>query len=373
MTPLASNNITDKGVNPCTGCSACAVACPNHCIKIKLDPEGYLTPSITEDNCTHCGICKDVCYKYLDTNLIVSRKSFIDAKVLAVVNNYFEQMSTVSSAGVASSLARYFFSEGRDVCGCVFDVSTDCCFHKVVHFEHELEGLKGSKYLQSSTYEAFSELLGTGKPAIIFGTPCQIYGIRKEIQRRGIEDKFILVDLFCRGIPSYHLWRSYKSFIQRNFKLEDFNIVNFREKSHGWHKFGIRITDFHGREYVQSLYNDLFYYFYLSNTVMSEACYNCKFRHDLSMADIRLGDFWGNKYRDYDEGVSLVTLLTKEGEVAFDSISSRLRYEECSIEDIYESQRIASIPVPEDRVKIISSMINGASLENILLMYKKHL
>lgn len=372
MKATISNNITDKGYNPCTGCSACAVACPQHCIEMKLDLEGFLVASVNEDNCTHCGICKEVCYKYFVSDLLIPRKSFHESKVLAVVNNYFEQMRTVSSAGVATTLARHYQSQGYDVCGCVFNVATDTCCHKVVRDEKEIDELKGSKYLQSSTYSAFSELISSKSPTIVFGTPCQIYGFRKEIQRRGVENRFILIDLFCRGVPSFYLWKSYRSFIQRTFNLGEFRSVDFRDKTQGWHRFAMRISDINGTDYAQSLYNDLFYYFYLSNTVMSEACYACKFRHDLSMADIRLGDFWGDKYRDYDEGVSLVVLLTQKGESAVNSIAPTIRSEVCSVDDIYESQRICAIPVPEDRTRIISSLASGDSLENIFLMHKQN-
>ncbi|MBN2860279.1 MAG: Coenzyme F420 hydrogenase/dehydrogenase, beta subunit C-terminal domain [Sphaerochaetaceae bacterium] len=361
-----------EGSNPCTGCAACAVACPQKCIEMKLDSEGFLAPLVREQSCTECGICEEVCYKYLNTDTIKSRESFIDSRVLAVVNNYFQQIKTVSSAGVATSLALHYQAQGYSVCGCVFDVSSDACFHVVASTEREIDRMKGSKYLQSNTLSAFSELIISEKPAIVFGTPCQIYGIREVIRNRAVENRFILVDLFCRGIPSFHLWTSYKSFIKRKFGLEEPCTVDFRDKSRGWHGYGMRITDSGDGEYVQSLYNDLFFYFYLKSSVISSACYKCKFRNDLSAADIRLGDFWGSKYIDYDEGVSLVALLTKKGEEAFDAISSKLRYEECTLDDIYESQRIGAIPVPKDRMNIISSLANGDSLESVFISHRQN-
>ena len=360
------DNVNDKGSNPCTGCGVCAIACPQNCINIKFDVNGFLSPYIDILSCSHCGICKTVCYKYIDLSSINPRQSFKNKKVLAVINNYLEQLNTVTTAGVASSLSSYFMQSKYNVCGAIFDIKTDTCHHIATSSKNSLNLLKGSKYLQSNTQKAFSEVIFTDKPAIVFGTPCQIFGFRKEINRRGIENQFVLVDFFCRGVPTHHLWSCYKSYIQDQFNLGDFKTVNFRDKSTGWHSFGMKISDVTGKEYKQTVYNDLFYYFYLRNLVMNPACYNCKFRHDLSSADIRLGDFWGAKYKSFNDGVGLVILLTSKGENLWSQTKFGFRYENCTTEDIYISQKIGTIPMPDKYAYIISLLNSGTDLKEIL-------
>ena len=45
----------------CTGCSACANACPKDAIRMTPDPEGFLYPSIDASLCVDCHICEKVC------------------------------------------------------------------------------------------------------------------------------------------------------------------------------------------------------------------------------------------------------------------------------------------------------------------------
>ena len=44
----------------CCGCSACAQACPNSCINMILDEEGFWYPIVGKD-CINCGICIKKC------------------------------------------------------------------------------------------------------------------------------------------------------------------------------------------------------------------------------------------------------------------------------------------------------------------------
>ena len=45
----------------CTGCTTCVTSCPKQCIKMKKSIEGFLYPSVEQDNCINCGICEKVC------------------------------------------------------------------------------------------------------------------------------------------------------------------------------------------------------------------------------------------------------------------------------------------------------------------------
>ena len=45
----------------CCGCSACAQACPNSCINMILDEEGFWYPIIDKKKCINCKKCENVC------------------------------------------------------------------------------------------------------------------------------------------------------------------------------------------------------------------------------------------------------------------------------------------------------------------------
>jgi coenzyme F420-reducing hydrogenase beta subunit len=363
------NNIIDKGNYPCTGCGACSSVCPYVAIDFSYDKRGFYRPIVDEQKCTQCGICKKVCYQFMEEEKPSFDRTYENKKVIAVLNNYMEQMSSVSTVGVATRVAKYFFNKGYNICGVNFDPEKDICEHIIVNKKEDINKTKGSKYLQSSTSKAIKQLMQLSGKSIFFGTPCQIYGLRKIIQRGKIEDNFILVDLFCVGVPTFNLWKRYKEFISRNFGLNTLTNVNFRDKSQGWHKFSFSL-DSETEKYCQNLYNDLFYSFYLKKVCLNPSCYNCRFRHSFIYSDIRLGDFWGNKYKIFDDGVELVVLMNSKGEKIWNDIKSAFRYEKCEVNDIFVSQKIDEIPLPDFYNEIIEDLSSEHQLEKIHTKYR---
>ena len=59
---------------------------------------------------------------------------------------------------------------------------------------------------------------------------------------------------------------------------------------------------------------DVFYALFLGDYCCNPACAkDCKYKYDSSSADIRIGDLWGNTYKDNDKGVSALVTFTKKG------------------------------------------------------------
>lgn len=363
------NNILDKGFYECTGCSACAIACPFDAIKIELSIEGFYEPILDDEKCTHCGLCKEVCYKYLSDKDINPGEVYKEKKIVAVLNNFTEQLHTVATAGIATKLAKQFFLNNYYVCGVSFNPQEDVCKHFILKSENDIERAKGSKYLQSYCYSAFSELFKEKKKTIVFGLPCQIFGLRKLIRQKGIEDQFVLVDFYCAGVPTLNLWVQYKDFISRIFSLGELETVNFRDKTQGWHKFSIELKDKNGQKYRQNLYNDMFYSFYLKKVCLNKPCYDCQLRHNLISSDIRLGDFWGRKYQKFDDGVELMVIITKKGEETWESIKNAFRYEYAEIKDVLASQKFNKMPIPIVYDGVIDALSKKEKLEVIHSKY----
>lgn len=367
------NNILDKGINSCTGCGVCAISCPVSAITIGFSYEGFLIPEVNNHLCTNCGICKDVCYQYYNGSSLKFGSDFNGKPVIAVLNNYMEQMSEVSTAGVATQLAKYYYKGNYNVCGVILTSDNEKCEHIVVSNVEDINKIKGSKYLQSNTVKGFQKLLNSEKKSIVFALPCQIFGLRQLIRQSKLEDKFILVDLFCAGIPTINLWRKYIEFIIRIIGLSDVSSVNFRSKAQGWHKFSIELTDKNGKIYRQNIFNDLFFSFYLKRICLNKACYDCMFRNGIAFSDIRLGDFWGEKYRMFDDGVELVVLVTKKGEDAWNNVKSAFRFEYCQTDDIFKSQKTLRISFSEEYEVILKSLASEEKLEVINSQFKINL
>jgi Coenzyme F420-reducing hydrogenase, beta subunit len=269
---------------------------------------------------------------------------------------------------VAGELSKYCYENGYDVFGVVMDPEEDYCQFVLAASKEDLKRMKTSKYIQSDTGNIFLQMNRNHKTLVI-GLPCQIYGIRKLIKQYGREEHFVLVDLFCRGVPSVHLWRKYREYLQRNYGLNKLVRCNFRSKQTGWHKFSMEAFDIAGKEYQKDVYHDLFYSFYLKNSCLKESCYSCEFRHNRVYSDIRLGDFWGSKYYSHEEGVSIVSIYTREGQEIWDQISKHFIMEENDPEELKLSQRFNRLPIPEERSNLLHDLTAELPLDEIHRKY----
>ena len=50
-----------KNKAECTGCHACYSKCPQSCIDMVEDKEGFLYPNVDSEKCIQCGLCEKVC------------------------------------------------------------------------------------------------------------------------------------------------------------------------------------------------------------------------------------------------------------------------------------------------------------------------
>lgn len=254
-----------------------------------------------------------------------------------------------SSGGIAYELSLKFLSGGYKICAAKYDADNKIVGHYIIENEEELKGSVGSKYLQSNTQEAFSNI-STRDKYVVIGTPCQIDMWRRYLRKIKKEDNFVLIDFFCHGVPSYNIWTKYLS--ENNLIDRKIESVTWRDKSNGWHQSWnicvVKSTEFGDQEpsyQSSSKDGDLFFFMFLSNCALNPACYSqCKYKEFNSSADIRLGDLWGNLYKDNDEGVSACVAFTPIGDYALESINATLFT--CSKEEVAEGQMKSHIVKP---------------------------
>ena len=59
---------------------------------------------------------------------------------------------------------------------------------------------------------------------------------------------------------------------------------------------------------------NLFFHLFLGDFCCNPACAkDCKYKYDRSSADIRIGDLWGETYKDNNDGVSALITFTQKG------------------------------------------------------------
>ncbi len=318
------NNINNSDI-ACTGCQMCSAVCPYDAISIKLNGDGFYNPCVDEKLCKNCGICKKVCSKYNDIigisdNLGIYAFKHSDKKIL----------QKVSSGGAAFALAQTAVDNGYLIAGTAYDYKSNCA--KMMISDNP-DDFTGSKYIQTFVGGVYKELLNDkSKKYVVFGTPCQIYSFDKAARQKKVRDNFILIDFFCHGCPSMLLWNNYINECKEKNNFKEIKKIEFRSKAHAWHEFCISVN---GKPQKNSAD---FYDLFLSDNLLNEACYTCKLRSTLNYADIRVGDFWGDKYDSDSEGVSVLIDISGNGKKLIDDLPKECLIAKHDIDDVIKFQ-----------------------------------
>lgn len=323
-------------VKHCYGCGVCTSACPKHIISLTLDKDGYYEATIqNQEKCINCGICLEVCSF---THEECANQNQIEGSWAAWSNNPIVRKKC-TSGGFSFEIGKYLIEQGYKAIGCRYNIETQRAEHFIATTIEEYAQTIGSKYIQSFTEEAFRQIDRKQKYLII-GTPCQIDSIRRMIRKYRCEDNFILMDFFCHSVPSYFVWQAYMHQVEK--KVGRITYASWRNKyDYGWHHncvmgiegeltalpmdwnqeldelIKIRKCSYVGRREE----SDMFWKMFLSNFIVGPHCQkNCKYKYDKSSADIRIGDLWGETYRDNEDGVSGIAAFTKRGKEVIESM-----------------------------------------------------
>lgn len=312
----------------CCGCSACQQICPQRCIQMEPDNEGFLYPKVYSETCINCGLCEKVC-PVKNTFKPASQPNSFGARTLDE-----ELRESSSSGGVFTILASKIIERGGVVFGARFNEDWS-----IIHdYSESLEGLKqfrGSKYVQSrlgNTYSTIKEMLKKRRLVLFTGTPCQVAGL-KHFLRKDYPTLYTM-DMVCHSISSPKVWQLYLKELDCN---KDFSDITFREKRIlGWRNYGIKI-EIKSQDGANSriivgghLGKNANTYMrgFLENLTTRPSCYACPARCYTSGSDIMIADFWHlDKYHpDWDDnkGMSVVLVLSQKGKELFDSVKGSL-------------------------------------------------
>ena len=92
-----------------------------------------------------------------------------------------------------------------------------------------------------------------------------------------------------------------------------------------------------GISYVADREYDPFLKLFTMGVVNQESCFTCPYRN-LSSADIRLGDYWGKRYENSEEGVSMVIVNTLQGAGLMKAVEGVLCLEQHDMEERFSQQ-----------------------------------
>lgn len=367
--------LTTQDAAACCGCRACEQICPVECISFSKDDEGFLVPTINENQCIGCKACSKVCpiENPLEGGLPIDIYATASADVLTKKQS--------SSGGLFYLLAKQIIEEGGIVVGAELNLKGRELHHSIVDNLKDLIKLLGSKYIASDTKNTFSEIkriLLEGRKVLYVGTPCQIAGLRKYIKKDC--PNLYTCDLLCHGVPSQYVFEQYINYLE---KKHDGVVVkwNFRDKE----KYGWSITlryDIERKGKVKSYYTPAglspYFYGFLRGKFLRESCYQCPYTKLQRIGDLTLADFWGVKElqleEDLSKGCSCVLVNTKRGKELFESINHSLQFrKQVTYEQAYHQNINFKEPCkrPQERDSAIRD-IKRTSFEYVAKRYCKN-
>lgn len=359
-------NKSIEGIKDCYGCGVCAIICPKKIISIRLNEDGFYEPQIVDaEKCINCGLCLNVCA--FDKESVSILPEF-DIKSYAAWSLDKQIRYYCSSGGIGFEVGSFLIQQGYKACGVKYNTEKKRAEHFIAATVEDFEASKGSKYIPSYTFNAFSKFNRKDKFFVV-GTPCQIDSLRHYIRQQKIEDHFILMDFFCHGVPSMLMWKKYIEVVEKKLNKELDNI-HWRCKKMGWHNSYAMTVENDSKsnfDYFSLMSKgDLFYKFFLGNRCLGKACYDkCKYKMLSSAADIRIGDLWGSVYQKNEEGVSGVIVLTMQGQQVIDNISRKIYLEKKNPNIVLEGQMKQAAGCPSNINLIRKQMKGQLSLERI--------
>jgi len=323
-------DINKENKKLCTGCEACVQICPQTCIQMESDEEGFLYPKVNRDLCIKCGLCNKVCS--IENELIIDNY-FDKPKVYAGWNKNESIRDKSTSGGIFSLLAKSIIEDNGLVVGAAFNNDFKVC-HKSVSNKDDLDSLRGSKYVQSSINGAYINIedkLRKGEKVLFSGTPCQIEGLKLFLGKE--YSNLLTCGIVCHGVPSPMVFNDYLGYLEKKFD-SGIKSFYFRDKVNGWKNSNVTVYFEDGSKYSVLLGKDPYTNAFQCDLYLRPVCHNCGYKMN---SDILLGDFWGIEKIDpkYDDnrGTSLIIINSQKGEKYFNIISKKINYKKSKYSD----------------------------------------
>lgn len=329
----------------CTGCSACAYACPTGAIAMSEDDCGFVYPAVNEEKCIDCGRCLHACHMAASGEL----KSEGEPETYGAYVTDRDQLMRSASGGVATAMALKTVEAGGVAYGCVADRDDVC--HERLATPEDVELSRGSKYVQSDISGAIPQIaadLETGAGVTFIGTPCQCAALRRLF---GDRNNLLLVDLVCEGVPSQRMYADFLDDLER-MRGEHITDFRFRDKRGGWSTKNAVVVGEGGRSLDRQPHSYYYYYWLFTHAlILRDSCYSCPYACCERVGDVTVGDFWGAEtvgigygLEELRCGISCVIVNTDSGRSALKALGESLSVRECGLGDIARANTCLNRP-----------------------------
>ena len=340
----------------CSGCGACIQKCPQKCIEMIRDDEGFCYPQLNDTSkCTNCGLCENVCH-------CKNQSGCNDLHICYGAYNTNEDIRAKSSSGgVFYSIASKIIENNGVVFGAAFNTEF-MVEHIYIDQKEDLYKIMGSKYVESNLNNCYSkvkEFLNNKTLVLFSGTPCQIEGLKKYLGKD--YDNLIMVDFICHGVPSSKVWKKYLNF-QKEKNCSDIKDISFRNKTYGWKNYSLSIEFENGNKFLEKVDENYYLRGFIGDFYLRPSCYNCSAKGTKSSADITLADFWHiektNEIRNDNRGISIVMIHSDKAIKLLEKVKDEFVLFKTNVNDV---------------IKYQPSLINSSEYNNFRSIFFKKL
>ena len=214
----------------------------------------------------------------------------------------------------------------------------------------QLQLLKGSKYVHSyikNSYSLVKEDLLKGKEVLFIGTPCQIAGLKKYLNKD--YEKLYLVDIICHGVPSQKFLKDEVKRLNKNINVDK---VNFRNKIFKKRTFSIEKNN--KTVYSKEMWYSPYYFAFIYGYINKKNCYSCIYANDKRVSDLTIGDFWGLKsdskfYNERNNGISVLLPLNEKGIKLIEMIKDEIDIERRNIDEAINGNDQLRAPLKKNK------------------------
>lgn len=332
---ISCNDVSQIGTK-CVGCRSCEQICPQGCISMIGNREGFLYPRIDETKCKKCGICMVHCPVNTENKDLNN-----PIRAYGLKNKDRERILRSASGGASDLFAQYIIAKGGTVFGCAYTETLEVQ-HIPIYKQADLYKIQSSKYVQSDIGNCYSQakkILDEGRRVLFTGTPCQIAGLYAYLGKTEYSNLYTM-DLICHGVPSPLFFQKYLEYMSKKLNGRILS-YNFRSKDkRGWGTQYLIKTK--TKTKTKTLALDKYGKHFMDGDCYRECCYQCKYANLSRVGDITVGDFWGiiKCYPDFfsEKGVSSVLVNTAKGEFLINQITDKAEIIFCTLEDVLIKQ-----------------------------------
>lgn len=345
-------------LSKCTGCFACANACPMNAIQMQPGKIGHLFPTIT-DKCIECNKCINTCPINNPVKLQQPQKT------LAFWAKDDEEHHSSTSGGAAACITNYILEETGTVYGCA-SLPHGVIEHIRVDKKEDSFKLKGSKYVHShinNSYRSIKADLKNGRKVLFIGLPCQVAGLRNYIGND--DNNLYAIDLICHGVPCQQVLFEYIESL--GIKRNEISVVAFREARGSY--LTVKTS---GRSlYHKHECKDLYYMAFNDNLCFRDSCFTCKYSVPKRVGDLTIGDFWGLGKRmpfnhDTHGNVSVVLVNNAKGRFLMDACANEYDAEERTLEEAIAGNHNLHSPSSSQNSKKFSKLYGKVDIQTAL-------